>query len=300
MRTIFVSHDFPLNRRMRKAVQRGKLQVVREGGKRLTMGGSTTLQKLRLGIRKAEGVIAFEGEGEYGLDNEAATRNLVLQAVGKPVKMEFLKEGFVTNGVFFPNGTLFAGVDKKNLLFAAIVDSEIVAGGESFNSFHGVTKAVTDGRNSNGWDFWWCRFPGDSRWIVARSLPSLSEFADRRKSVPENMLPWRDMPEVLLAHAAHMHPWLAKCQNGNFAEGWDGAKMLENAVMRRVRRDQFNKALEELPPREASIIRMRYGLGKYSHPAELGEIGSQFDVTRERIRQIEAKLLRKLRHVPRF
>ena len=39
MRTIFVSPEFPLNRRMRKAVRRGKLQVVREGGERLSLGG---------------------------------------------------------------------------------------------------------------------------------------------------------------------------------------------------------------------------------------------------------------------
>ena len=71
-------------------------------------------------------------------------------------------------------------------------------------------------------------------------------------------------------------------------------------MVRKFKRDQINEVLEELPPREANIIRMRYGLGEKSRPSTdeftLEEVGSQFDVTRERIRQIEAKVLRKLRH----
>ena len=47
MRTIFVSPDFPLNRRMRKAVRRGKLQVVREGEKRLSLGGGMPVESRR-------------------------------------------------------------------------------------------------------------------------------------------------------------------------------------------------------------------------------------------------------------
>ena len=73
-----------------------------------------------------------------------------------------------------------------------------------------------------------------------------------------------------------------------------------DAVIRKFKRDQINEVLEELPPREANIIRMRYGLGEKSRPSTdeftLEEVGAHFDVTRERIRQIEAKVLRKLRH----
>ena len=73
-----------------------------------------------------------------------------------------------------------------------------------------------------------------------------------------------------------------------------------DAVIRKFKRDQINKVLEELPPREANIIRMRYGLGEKSRPSTdestLEEVGAKCDVTRERIRQIEAKVLRKLRH----
>jgi RNA polymerase primary sigma factor len=53
-----------------------------------------------------------------------------------------------------------------------------------------------------------------------------------------------------------------------------------------------------LTPREERIVRMRFGLGMNSDHT-LEEVGQQFSVTRERIRQIEAKALRKLRHPSR-
>jgi len=52
--------------------------------------------------------------------------------------------------------------------------------------------------------------------------------------------------------------------------------------------------LESLTPREAKVLRMRFGIGMNTDHT-LEEVGKQFDVTRERIRQIEAKALRKLR-----
>ena len=58
---------------------------------------------------------------------------------------------------------------------------------------------------------------------------------------------------------------------------------------------QLMAVIETLTPREQKVIRLRYGLDD-SHPRTLEEVGREFDVTRERIRQIEAKALRKLRH----
>jgi RNA polymerase primary sigma factor len=52
--------------------------------------------------------------------------------------------------------------------------------------------------------------------------------------------------------------------------------------------------LATLTPREEQILRMRFGIGQKTD-STLGEVGKQFAVTRERIRQIEAKALRKLR-----
>jgi RNA polymerase primary sigma factor len=62
--------------------------------------------------------------------------------------------------------------------------------------------------------------------------------------------------------------------------------------------ENLNKILSTLSPREERVVRMRFGLGeKQDHTLE--EVGQTFDVTRERIRQIEAKALRKLRHPTR-
>jgi len=59
-----------------------------------------------------------------------------------------------------------------------------------------------------------------------------------------------------------------------------------------------SEILESLTPREAKVLRMRFGIGMNTDHT-LEEVGKQFDVTRERIRQIEAKALRKLRHPSR-
>ncbi len=60
-------------------------------------------------------------------------------------------------------------------------------------------------------------------------------------------------------------------------------------------REQLLSVIETLTPREQKVIRLRYGLDD-SHPRTLEEVGREFNVTRERIRQIEAKALRKLRN----
>ena len=62
--------------------------------------------------------------------------------------------------------------------------------------------------------------------------------------------------------------------------------------------EQTREVLATLAPREARVLRMRFGIGERSNRT-LEEVGQDFDVTRERIRQIEAKALRKLRHPSR-
>jgi RNA polymerase primary sigma factor len=63
-------------------------------------------------------------------------------------------------------------------------------------------------------------------------------------------------------------------------------------------RDVTKDVLDSLTPREAKVLRMRFGI-EMNTDHTLEEVGKQFDVTRERIRQIEAKALRKLRHPTR-
>ncbi|RZT36832.1 RNA polymerase RpoD-like sigma 70 subunit [Cupriavidus agavae] len=74
-----------------------------------------------------------------------------------------------------------------------------------------------------------------------------------------------------------------------------GASSPADAAMQASLRAQIESALNELSPREAKVLRMRFGIDTASEQT-LEEVGQQFDVTRERIRQIEAKAMRKLRN----
>ena len=69
----------------------------------------------------------------------------------------------------------------------------------------------------------------------------------------------------------------------------------QDIAQQNMLKEQLMGVLETLTPREQTVIRLRYGLDD-SHPRTLEEVGREFSVTRERIRQIEAKALRKLRH----
>ena len=84
---------------------------------------------------------------------------------------------------------------------------------------------------------------------------------------------------------------------GDFIE--DGATLTPiDAAVYGSLRDVTSEILESLTPREAKVLRMRFGI-EMNTDHTLEEVGKQFDVTRERIRQIEAKALRKLRHPTR-
>ena len=81
---------------------------------------------------------------------------------------------------------------------------------------------------------------------------------------------------------------------GDFIEDKKAVSPLDAATRYDLQR-QISNALGTLTPREEKIIRKRFGIGE-STDHTLEEVGQDFDVTRERIRQIEAKALRKLRH----
>jgi RNA polymerase primary sigma factor len=84
---------------------------------------------------------------------------------------------------------------------------------------------------------------------------------------------------------------------GDFIEDKKAISPLEAAIRYDLQR-QINSALETLTPREEKVLRKRFGIGE-STDHTLEEVGQDFEVTRERIRQIEAKALRKLRHPSR-
>ena len=84
---------------------------------------------------------------------------------------------------------------------------------------------------------------------------------------------------------------------GDFIEDKGVISPLE-AVIKGNLSDQTSRVLASLTPREEKVLRMRFGIGEKSDHT-LEEVGQDFNVTRERIRQIEAKALRKLRHPSR-
>src|SRR6202022_4640189 len=75
----------------------------------------------------------------------------------------------------------------------------------------------------------------------------------------------------------------------------EGAVAPSEAATRAMLNEAVNQALAELTEREQKVVRLRFGLDD-GHMRTLEEVGKEFGVTRERIRQIEAKTLAKLRH----
>ena len=84
---------------------------------------------------------------------------------------------------------------------------------------------------------------------------------------------------------------------GDFIED-EQALAPTDIVASNLLKEQLIKVLDTLTPREEKVLRLRYGLDD-GKPRTLEEVGKEFNVTRERIRQIEAKALRKLRHPSR-
>ena len=78
----------------------------------------------------------------------------------------------------------------------------------------------------------------------------------------------------------------------------DDAPAPAEAASHTLLKEQLNEVLNTLTDREAKVLKLRFGL-EDGKARTLEEVGQRFDVTRERIRQIEAKALRKLRHPSR-
>ncbi|MGZ4779602.1 MAG: sigma-70 family RNA polymerase sigma factor, partial [Thermoanaerobaculia bacterium] len=84
---------------------------------------------------------------------------------------------------------------------------------------------------------------------------------------------------------------------GDFIEDRGVISPIDHVIVANLK-EQTNKVLRTLTPREEQVLKMRFGVGDGSEHT-LEEVGRSFNVTRERIRQIESKALRKLRHPSR-
>ena len=84
---------------------------------------------------------------------------------------------------------------------------------------------------------------------------------------------------------------------GDFIQD-DDSPAPQDAAAYTLLREQLEEVMKTLTPREAKVLKLRFGL-EDGKSRTLEEVGREFNVTRERIRQIEAKALRKLRHPSR-
>ncbi|MFN7387380.1 MAG: RNA polymerase sigma factor RpoD [Lysobacteraceae bacterium] len=137
------------------------------------------------------------------------------------------------------------------------------------------------------------------------SRQMLQQFG--REPTPEELAKEMDMPEdkirkvlKIAKEPISMETPIGDDEDshlGDFIEDTNAESPLENATTTGLS-ETVRTVLAGLTPREAKVLRMRFGIDMNTDHT-LEEVGKQFDVTRERIRQIEAKALRKLRHPSR-
>lgn len=126
--------------------------------------------------------------------------------------------------------------------------------------------------------------------------PTLSEIAERLELDPlklERLMKLTREPMSLDAPVAED----SDSTVGDFIDDPDAERPDGDLDVASLR-DEIEQALALLTPREEKVVRMRYGIGEPTQYS-LEEIGARFNLTRERIRQIELKALRKLRHAKR-
>ena len=126
--------------------------------------------------------------------------------------------------------------------------------------------------------------------------PSIEELAD------ELDMSIQDVKESLKNAGRHvsMDAPLVEGEDSNLYDVLKSGDMPhpDNELMKESLREEIERALKTLSPREADVIRLYYGLNG-NHPMTLEEIGSAFGLTRERVRQIKEKAIRRMKHVSR-
>ena len=125
-------------------------------------------------------------------------------------------------------------------------------------------------------------------------VPTTEELADKL-DVPINKVDWMMRVSWLpLSLESPINDDEEDSELGQFVEDQMTPTPIESTYSKLLR-EKIEEVLDTLPPREARILRLRFGL-ENGHNYTLEEVGDKFGLTRERIRQIESKALRRLRH----
>ncbi len=193
----------------------------------------------------------------------------------------------------------------------------------------GLMKAVDKFEYRRGYKFstyatWWIRqaitrsIADQARTIripvhMIETINKLNRISRRvlqemgRDAKPEELAKYMDMPEDKIRKVLKIAKEPVSMETpvgddedsylGDFIEDANTVAPVDSATSENLG-EATQKILAGLTPREAKVLRMRFGIGMNTDHT-LEEVGKQFDVTRERIRQIEAKALRKLRHPSR-
>ena len=137
--------------------------------------------------------------------------------------------------------------------------------------------------------------------------PTPDELAREREPTPDELARELDMPVEKVQEVQKygrepisLHTPLGEDGDSEFGDLIEDTDAIapSDAVAFSLLQEQFKQVLETLSPREAGVIKMRYGL-EDGQPKTLDDIGRVYGVTRERIRQIESKTMSKLRHPSR-